>query len=324
VVDRGRSRAVVVADTSDTWSHRKLAFLDEIDAFQATSVELIETGPVRGIIRVNSEYGSSRLTEDYVVAAGATSVEVRVILDWREHAKLLKLRYAARVEEPAATYEIPYGVIARPANGEEEPGQRWVDVSGVVAAATPDGGRRAGLAVLNDAKYGFDVAGGEIGVTAVRSPIYAHHEPALPREGVRYQFQDQGQLRFTLALVPHLGDWTSADLTRRAAELNQRPTVLFESFHPGSLPPTRSFASVEPGHVIVGAIKLAEDADEVVIRVAETTGRRGNATVRLHAWNRDVGPFEIGPFEIRTFRVPRDQAAPTVETNLLERVVDPG
>ncbi|HEY8437887.1 MAG TPA: glycoside hydrolase family 38 C-terminal domain-containing protein [Candidatus Limnocylindrales bacterium] len=324
VVDRGRSRAVVVDDTSDTWSHRKLAFLDEIDAFRATSVELIETGPVRGIVRVNSEYGSSRLTEDYVLAAGATSVEVRVILDWREHAKLLKLRYATRVDEPAATYEIPYGVISRPANGEEEPGQRWVDVSGTIAAGQPGDGGVAGLAVLNDAKYGFDVARDEIGVTAVRSPIYAHHEPAVPREGVRYQFQDQGQQRFTLALLPHLGDWTSVALTRRAAELNQRPTVLFESFHPGSLPAKRSFLSVEPEHVIVGAMKLAEDGDEAVVRVAETVGRAGDATVRLPAWDREIGPFEIGPFEIRTFRVPRDPSAAAIETDLLERPTDHG
>ncbi|HET9614002.1 MAG TPA: glycoside hydrolase family 38 C-terminal domain-containing protein, partial [Candidatus Limnocylindrales bacterium] len=146
-----RSRAAVVADTSDTWSHRKLAYRDEIGAFRATNVELVETGPVRAIVRVTSEYGESRLTEDYVLAANASFVEVRVILDWREHAKLLKVRYATALDDPEATYEIPYGTIVRPPNGEEEPGQRWVDVSGRISGA------EAGLAVLNDAKYGFDV-----------------------------------------------------------------------------------------------------------------------------------------------------------------------
>jgi alpha-mannosidase len=310
----GGSRAAVVEDTSDTWSHRKLAFRDEIGAFRATSVELVESGPVRAILRVNSEFGESRLTEDYVLAADAHLVEVRVIADWREHAKLLKLRYATAATEPVATYEIPYGAIVRPANGEEEPGQRWVDVSGRIGVG------RGGLAVLNDAKYGFDVAGGDLGVTAVRSPIYAHHEPAIPREGVRYQFQDQGQQRFSLALLPHRGDWTDARVTRRAAELNQRPTVLFESFHAGSLPTSRSFLAVEPENVVVGAFKVAEDGDGLVVRAVETTGRPTPATLRFAAWDREHA-FEIGPYQIRTFLVPRTSGEP-IETDLLERPLE--
>ncbi|HET7474374.1 MAG TPA: glycoside hydrolase family 38 C-terminal domain-containing protein [Candidatus Limnocylindrales bacterium] len=314
VIEPGRSRAAVVDDTSDTWGHRRLAYPDEIGTFETAGVELVESGPVRGILRVDSRSGGSRLIEDYVLAADATSVELRVILDWREHAKLLKLRFATRVGEPAATYEIPYGTIQRPANGEEEPGQRWVDVSGPLPEAI------GGLAVLNDAKYSFDVDGPEIGVTAVRSPIYAHHEPAIPKPGVRYEFQDQGVQRFTLELVPHRGDWTAAGLTRRAALLNARPTVLFESFHDGPLPPAASFLAVEPEHLVVGAVKLAEDGDDLVIRVVETVGRAADARVVVPG-GRDL-TFPVGPFEIRTFLVPRDPSSPPVETDLLERPLD--
>jgi alpha-mannosidase len=313
----GDSRAAVVDDTSDTWGHRRLAYRDEVGAFEATTVELVESGPVRGILRVDSRFGDSRLVEDYVLAANATSVEIRVILDWHEHARLLKLRYAAPVTAPVATYEIPYGTIERPANGEEEPGQRWVDVSGDLG---DDG--VAGLAVLNDAKYGFDVDGAEIGITAVRSPIYAHHEPAVPKPGVRYQFQDQGSQRFTLALVPHRGPWSAAGLARRAAVLNARPTVLFESFHEGPLPQSHSFASVEPEHLVLGAVKLAEDGDDLVVRVVETEGRAATARLSVPDLGREH-EVEIGPYEIRTFRIPRDASAPVVETDLLERPVDP-
>jgi alpha-mannosidase len=328
VAGSDRSRAVVVDDTSDTWGHRRLAYQDEIGLFTATNVELIERGPVRAIIRVDSAYGDSRLIEDYVLGAGSRAVEIRVIVDWREHARLLKLRYATRVDEPEATYEIPYGAIARPANGEEEPGQRWIDVSGRIAGLGADDGDDgdgrapgiAGLAVINDAKYSFDIAGGELGVTAVRSPIYAHHEPATPQDGVRYQFQDQGLQRFTLALLPHLGRWADAGLTRAAAELNQRPTALLESYHAGPLPTHGSFVSVEPEHLVVGALKAGEDGDDLVIRVVETAGRPAKAHVRFPAWDRELR-FEIGPFEIRTFRLPRDGGAAPIEVDLLERPI---
>ena len=210
----------MVDDTSDTWGHRRLAFRDEIGVFEARAVTLVERGPVRAILRVESRYGESELVEDFVVSAASPTIEIRVILDWREHAKLLKLRYPTRLRDTVAAYEIPYGVVERAANGEEEPGQRWVDASGALEESG-----RFGLSVLNDAKYGFDVIDGDVGVTAVRSPIYAHHEPATPRADSRYAFQDQGIQRFTLGLLPHRGGWADAGASREALVINQRPTV---------------------------------------------------------------------------------------------------
>ncbi|HEX5013350.1 MAG TPA: glycoside hydrolase family 38 C-terminal domain-containing protein [Candidatus Limnocylindrales bacterium] len=324
LADPGRSRAVVIDDTSDTWGHRRLAYRDEIGRFEVDTVELIETGPVRGLLRVNSHYGDSRLTEDFVLGASSPAIEVRVVLDWREKAKMLKLRVPTRVTGPVAAYEIPYGAIERPANGEEEPGQRWIDVSGSVEGVEGT----VGVALMNDAKYAFDILGGELGVTAVRSPIYAHHEPTSPKPGIRYQFQDQGIQRFTLAILPHRGGWADAGLTRRAIELNQRPTVLVESYHDGPLPAAGSYVSVEPENVIVAALKVADDGRDLVIRLAETAGRAASARVTLSA---SGGEFtvEIGPFEVRTFRVagasdgtggaPGSGAGGPVETDLLER-----
>ena len=313
LADARRPRAVVVDDTSDTWGHRRLAYRDEIGEFEARRVSLVESGPVRAIVRVESRFGDSELVEDFVVSAGSPTVEIRVILDWREHARLLKLRFPTSLTNPVAAYEIPYGVVERPPNGEEEPGQRWVDASGKLA-----GPGTFGLAVLNDAKYGFDVIDGEIGVTAVRSPIHAHHEPAAPRPDTRYAFQDQGIQRFTLGLLPHRGSWADAGATREALVINQRPTVLLESFHDGPLAQTGSYLAVEPDNVVAGAVKLAEDDDDLVVRVVETAGRAAPAQIRLPAWDREVA-FDIRPFEIRTFRIPRDPAGDVVETDLLER-----
>jgi alpha-mannosidase len=314
LIEMGASRAAVVEDTSDTWGHRLLSYRDEVGRFAASRVELIEAGPVRGILRVDGAFGDSRCILDYVLPAHGPGIEVRVILDWREHAKLLKLRYATRLSSTTSTYEIPYGAIERPTDGDEEPGQRWVDVAGSIRRSKG----RFGLAVLNDGKYAFDVHEGEIGVTVVRSPIYAHHEPTSPTPGIRYQFQDQGAQRFTLMLVPHRGSWQDAGLARRGLELNMRPTVMFESFHPGRLPAAASYASVEPANLVLGALKIAEDGDDVVVRVAETAGRVTRATVDLAAWQRRF-EVDIGPFEIRTFRVSGDPDVDVVETDLLER-----
>ena len=312
------SRVAVVADTSDTWGHRMLAYRDEIGRFEHTSPpELVERGPVRGLLRVDAKFGDSRCTIDYILAANARSIELRVILDWREKSRLAKVRLATSIQAGSAWFEIPYGAIERPANGDEEPGQRWVDLSGRIAGA--DG--TFGLAVLNDSKYAFDVHGGEIGVTAVRSPIYAHHEPESPKPGIRYQFQDQGVQRFSLSLLPHRGGWSDAGLTRRASEQNQRPTILMESAHPGRLPDMASYGAVEPENLVLGAVKVAEDGDDLVVRVVETCGRATHGVVDLPLWQRRF-EVDIGPFEIRTFRISRDPDIEPQETDLLERPLE--
>ncbi|HET8787004.1 MAG TPA: glycoside hydrolase family 38 C-terminal domain-containing protein, partial [Candidatus Limnocylindrales bacterium] len=309
------SRVAVVADTSDTWSHRMLAYRDEVGRFEATSPpELIETGPVRALLRVDRAFRGSRCTIDYILGANASSIEMRVILDWREKSHLAKVRVATAIDAETAWFEIPYGAIERRASGDEEPGQRWVDVSGPLAGTDST----LGLAVLNDSKYGFDVVHGEIGVTAVRSPIYAHHEPRVPQPGVRFQFQDIGIQRFTLSLLPHRGTWADAGLARAASELNQRPTLLMESAHPGRLPQMARYGAVTPENLVLGAVKVAEDEDDLVIRLVETAGRATRAVVDLPLWQRRF-ETDIGPFEIRTFRVSRDPDVEVVETDLLER-----
>jgi alpha-mannosidase len=293
--------AVVIDDRSDTWGHRVRAYDDELGEFEATAVRVVESGPVRTIVRVESGYGDSTLREDYVLGPHARYVDVRVTLDWRERLKLLKLRYPTSLDAAISTFEVPYGFVERPTTGDEEPGQSWVDVSG------PGGG----LAVLNDAKYGFDVRGGDIGVSAVRSPVWAWHEPRELEPDGDFEYMDQGRQDFTIRLVPHAGDWRSAGVVRLAAELNQPPFALLESFHPGELPPQASYADDGAGAVVATVVKGAEDGDGIVVRAVETEGRAGRATVRVLERELEA---DFGPHEIKTFHV----GAEIRDVNLLE------
>jgi alpha-mannosidase len=306
--------AVVLADRSDTWSHGEVAYRERAGAFECQSVRLLEHGPVRSVVRVTSRYRDSTLTEDLVLGRDSGLLEVRATLDWHERLALLKLRVPTALREVTASYEIPYGHVERAADGGEEPTQTWVDVSGVLP-----GGRRAGLALLNDGKHAFDVRAGGIGMTSARSPVYAWHEPRELDPDGDYSYLDQGVQRFVYQLLPHAGDWRSAGVVRAAAELNQRPFALLESCHPGPLPQRRSFASVSPGAVVVSALKLSEDpGDDLVVRAYESAGRPARAEIDLPLAGRRI-TATFGPSEIKTFRVPPDPERPPTETDLLER-----
>ena len=285
---RGAKHAVVIDDPSDTWGHGVVAYDREAGEFECVSVRVIESGPVRSIARVESRYGSSTLREDYVVAAGLPYVDVRVSLDWHEPLKLLKLRYPTSVDTGEATYETPYGHLVRPANGDEEPGQSWVDVSGA--------GR--GLAVINDAKHGYDVRGADIGISAVRSPVWAWHEPRELEAGGDFEYMDLGRQAFNVRLVPHAGDWRAANVPRLALELNQPPFALIETYHDGPLPQRNSFGSDGGGDVVVTVVKRAEDSDEWVVRAVETAGRATDARIEVLGATIEA---RFGPHEIKTF-----------------------
>jgi alpha-mannosidase len=173
-----------------------------------------------------------------------------------------------------------------------------------------------GLSVLNDAKYGHDVRGASIGITAVRSPVWAWHEPRELDPNGTYEYMDQGRQDFSLRLVPHAGDWRAAGTVRLAAELNQPPFALLETYHPGDLPQRASYASVDAPEVVVAVVKAAEDGDgSLVVRAYETAGRGARARLELlgRVWEADFAPHEI-----KTFRVPRDAEQQVGEVSLLE------
>ena len=269
------ARPVVLEDPSDTWSHGVVRFDGEAVAFSVERIRLVEHGPGKAVLRVESRYGSSRLVQDFTVYAALEGIDVSVIVDWREQFQALKLRFPVNLDLVRATCEIPYGSIEREVDGAEQPGQGWIDLSGMA----PETGETYGLSILNDGKYGFDVRNEEVGPTVLRSPIYAHHDPFVPQLDESYSFVDQGIQRFTYALLPHADGWEAAGTVRHAAELNQRPVVLIETYHEGSLPQKASYLSVEPDNVIVEALKRAEDGDDLIVRCRETCKKASRAKI---------------------------------------------
>jgi alpha-mannosidase len=129
---------------------------------------------------------------------------------------------------------------------------------------------------------------------------------------------DQGRQRFRVRLVPHGGDWRDAGVVRLAAELNQPPYAMLESYHDGPLPRERGFADDGGGAVVVTVLKAAEDDDGLVLRAYETAGAAATARVDLPLLGRTLD-LEFAPNEIKTVRVPRDASQPVRETDLLER-----
>ena len=303
---------VIVKDESDTWSHGVDAYTEEEGCFTVSSVELIENGPVRSRIRATYTYGESKLIQDFILYRDLDFIEVRVQVDWREKHKLLRLVFPVNVLNPVVTYEIPYGTIVRESNGEEEPGQRWIDVSGEVASLVEK--KTYGVTIINDSKYSYSVKGSEIRLTVLRSPAYAHRDPHEVKPGQKYL--DQGLHEFKYLIFPHGGSWKEycGKIFSLSETIVLEPIYIVEVSHGGELGKVGSFLRIHPENVVATVLKKCEKSGELIVRVYEVAGKETKATLRLFDREYDI---DIGPYEIKTLKIDL-KGDKVTEVNLLE------
>ena len=250
-------------------------------------VKLIENGPVRAVVRVTNKFQESAFTQDICLYAGVPRVEVNMQVDWHEKHILLKVGAQVDVKTNVATYEIPYGTIQRPTTRNtpaeqakfEVPAIRWGDLSD----------SNHGLSLLNASKYGYDAKDNVIRLSLLRAATY-------PGNGGEC-CTDQGFHEFTYGLYPHRGDWKDGGTMQQGYELNYPLIAMTTSTHAGSLPDKHSFATIEPGNVIMTVVKKAEDDDALIFRFYEFAGKPSQ--VKLQLPDKAFGAFETNLMEKR-------------------------
>ncbi len=286
------ARTVVIDESEhDTWSHGRNYFNKEIGTFTTVSVEKLESNIIRETVKVVSKYGDSTMTQWYTLNVDEEFVRVRVKLNWNEKHKMLKLAYPVACSNPTSIYEIPFGSVERPCNGEEEAALMWAMV----------GDKDSGLAILNDCKYSYSAIGNELALTAIRSPIYCDH--GLTR-GVESNYTDQGIHEFVYGLLPATVE-EKAKIFKKALTLNTAPTVILENHHNGHLPLTQEGICIDKDNIVVSAIKQSEDGTGYIVRAYECDGKK--TAVRIDCKQLGEIQTEFAPYEIKTFFIDCDK-----------------
>ena len=103
-----------------------------------------------------------------------------------------------------------------------------------------------------------------------------------------------------------------SETVRRAAELNQIPFAVLETFHKGSLPAVCSGIRVSAPNVVVTAVKKHEDSDAAVLRAYECEGRDTECEIELLGTKFTAS---FGHNAVKTFIVSEDGVR---ETDFLE------
>lgn len=288
ITDSAAMPVVIDEYEHDTWSHDKNYFTNVCGTFGDAKLSIIEQGPVRTTIKVVSSYNKSTLTQYFSLTEGSDKLTVRATVDWHEKHKMLKIKWPMAVENPKAFYEIPFGVIEREANGEEEPGLMWTAVKG-------DNG---GYAILNDKTYSSSVKNGTIYHTIVRSPIYGDHGRPRTDECI---YTDQGEHDFSYILMP-CGE-SFAPVIKEAKLLNKPITTIMDTWHDGKLSPdTFKGIEISENNIILSAIKRSEDGLGTVIRLYETDGKNTEVTVSGTVMPKEL-KTNFTPYSVKTFYI---------------------
>ena len=178
---------------------------------------------------------------------------------------LLKAAFPLAASGPFATYEIPYGTIDRPTtrNNSWEKAQfeveamRWADLSG----AGPDG-KIHGLSVAEPDQVRLRRCGQHAARTLLRSPKWPDPDATwATTTSTTHSIRTREHWKDALARCD-----TDTSTTHPL-------TAVVTTAHPGTLPASHSFASVEPENVVLTAVKKAEDAKGLIFRVYEWAGK---------------------------------------------------
>ena len=156
---------------------------------EADEVKMVETGPLRSVLRVTRTWHKSKFVQDLILYADSNELVVHNNFDWHEQHILLKAAFPLAATNKSATYEIPYGTIQRPTTRDnsfekarfEVPALRWAD----------EGDGAHGLSLLNSSKYGYDAVGNVLRLSLLRGATWP--DPVA----------DQGTQIFDYAIYPH-------------------------------------------------------------------------------------------------------------------------
>lgn len=216
----------------------------------------------------------------YELRAGESVLRVCYTIDWRDPDTLLKAVISTGYKGSQARFACPFGSVLRgqwPGYPREEaqwevPASRWMVLS--------DDAQSEGLAVMTEAKYGFTVRDGVVGVSLVRSAFVTEADlhPEIRDTPDRPRHSDIGVHEIELALGRFGPDLTSAEHPANLADTLFTPCVAYRGtpLHAGL-----QSLSTTPSVAAAWAKPLAPQT--WVLRLQESEGRRGTATLALAA-----------------------------------------
>lgn len=249
----------------DAWDIDPWTLETERTLLKAESFEIVERGPVRIAAEVVRRISNESWIKQRISLGPTPGIRFDTEIEWRESHKLLKVAFPLNLNANRATYEVQYGHTERPTHVNtswdsarfEVPAQKWIDISQ----------GDMGVALLNDAKYGFDCRANVMRMSLLRAP--KSPDPLC----------DMGRHRFSYVLLPHFDQIIHSDVIASAYALNAPLRSCHLKSTKGQAGGLPLFMQVDTRNLIIETVKKAEDSNHIIVRLYECHNTRGLASL---------------------------------------------
>lgn len=255
---------------------------------------------------VKRRFGASEYTQIISLKATEKQVDFKLLIDWKEHHKLLKTSFSVIYEPMEALHEIQFGYLGRPTHKSKQSDKDKFEVCNHRWTALQD--NSGGAAILNRSGYGISTSGNTMKLSLLRSPMSP--DPCC----------DQGKHEIRYSFYVWNNEFSHSGVVNHGYALNA-PEISVRG-----LAERNSFFRCDAGNIFLEAWKKAEDGDGYILRLYEAYSMHTSCRImlpfhKLEAWETDMQEKRINgliiledkkessielffkPFEIKTINI---------------------
>jgi alpha-mannosidase len=223
-------------------------------------------GPLFSEFKINHPMGDGSFSTRVRLSQGSRRIDIETEIVNNQKNVRYQVLFPTTIKNGNYRQEIPFGSVDRPV-GVEYPAQNWVDY----------GDGQHGMSLLNAGMPGNVVAeDGTLMLSLLRSQTLGDYNEGHTSES---GYELAMPRKFHYALLPHVGDWNTANTYREGQELNCPLLVFKAEKHPGSLPKQWGMVVINRPDVVLSAFKPGPK-DTAILRVYEASGKQ-NSGVRI-------------------------------------------
>ncbi|KAG6826715.1 hypothetical protein H0H92_014762 [Tricholoma furcatifolium] len=288
LIPPGATGGLVIFDDQplywDAWDV-EVYHLETAKPLEFTNVSVVAQGPLRASVKATVKYDKSTINVTISLDAITATTKANsrslfnfdAVVDWRQRHEFLKFELPLNIHSDNATYETQFGHVQRPTHKNTTWDIAKFEVCGHKYADLSEFGY--GVAILSESKYGFSCLGNVLRISLLRSATAPDAE------------QDQGEHKFSWAVMPHEGYFLESDVPVGAYLYNSPLHVRYVS-NDGET----TISELQPPFAIEGArnvfletVKRGDDDDfstkpgktTVVLRIYEAFGGHAQARLRI-------------------------------------------
>ena len=261
-------------------------------------VKLIHRSPVQAQLRVEYDFRvpqrldvkggrrSKKLVRLSIVsvltlAKGAGRLDVQTSLNNRAMDHRLRVMFPTDVETKYSWADSPFDVVRRTIARPGAPD--WLEFRAIAPVKTCPmlsfvdlAGPSRSLTIIADGLTEYEAVDDRrrtVALTLLRAFIHGYIDPTTPAPPVQGS-QALGPCSVRYAIYPHKGNWDRAGVMNQA-QCHNLPLKAVQAMGAGAgeLPARGSFLRFTAGELTVTAVKKAQDGDDLIIRLVNTTGR---------------------------------------------------